>query len=158
RRNGHLGATVRMRHERVARLGLVDPDAEAGVQGAGHTHEVSVKGPMPRLVKPETCDRCLGREWSPWFSASEGHGTLGVLLVGEALGQHEEQDGLPFRPQAQAGSLLERAFKRLGYDRSQFRITNIVRCRPPNDYLSGAPYEFQVIQHCRQYLDDELRT
>jgi uracil-DNA glycosylase family 4 len=124
---------------------------------------------VARLPKPEQCRGCPGDSWQhvipgtklltpprTGFSQSEGHGTNGVLVVGEALGANEDADGLPFRPQAPAGSLLERAFKRCGYDRSNFRITNIVRCRPPNDYLVDAPYEFDVIQHCRPYLFTEL--
>ncbi len=116
---------------------------------------------MTRLLKPDSCCDCIGYDWTPHhdgFSASEGHGTLGVLIVGEALGANEESDGLPFRPYAQAGSLLERAFKRLGYSRDQFRITNVVRCRPPRDFLANAPYEFSAIRSCRPYLDQEIAT
>lgn len=126
---------------------------------------------MPRLPKPERCRGCLGDTWQhqigetkqftpphTGFSEGEGAGTNGVLVVGEALGQNEDADGLPFRPYAQAGSLLERAIRRCGYLRSQFRIQNIVRCRPPHDLLADTSYEFEVIQHCRPYLLDELRT
>jgi uracil-DNA glycosylase len=125
---------------------------------------------MPRIPKPATCDGCLGAEWmhpvppqnktfvKGGFSIGEGHGTNGVLIVGEALGANEDADGLPFRPQAQSGSLLERAFKRSGYTRDQFHITNVVRCRPPHDHLADAPYEFYVIQHCRPNLIAELQS
>src|SRR5215472_3156374 len=117
---------------------------------------------MARLQKPSQCAGCTGIEWTPsphlGFSANEGHGTNGVLIVGEALGKTEEDEALPFRPTAQAGSLLERAFKRCGFSRDQFRLTNIVRCRPPNDWLADAPYEFEVIQHCRPYLVSELQS
>ena len=39
------------------------------------------------------------------FSHDEGACTSGVLIVGEALGHNERQDGLPFRPMAQGGSV-----------------------------------------------------
>lgn len=125
---------------------------------------------MPRIPKPSSCGGCAGAEWlhpvpplnkqlvRGGFSLNEGHGTSGVLIVGEALGANEDADGLPFRPGAQAGSLLERAFKRIGMTRDQFRITNICRCRPPHDHLADAPYEFDVIQHCRPNLARELET
>ena len=45
------------------------------------------------------------------FSQTEGTGSNGVLVVGEALGGEEARDGLPFRPKAAAGSKLEEAFK-----------------------------------------------
>src|SRR6267142_1624874 len=125
---------------------------------------------MPRLPKPSGCRGCVGDNWihpilplnrsftppQTGFSQGEGHGTNYVTCIGEALGQNEDADGLPFRPQAQAGSLLERAFKRLGLSRDQFRINNLCRCRPPHDHLAGAWYEAEVIRHCRPYLDEEL--
>lgn len=124
---------------------------------------------MGRLPKPNGCVECPGYEWvhpipntkrftEPrcGFSNAEGAGTSGVHMIGEALGQNEDTDGLPFRPQAQAGSLLQRALQRLGYNRDMFRIHNIVRCRPPHDLLSDTSYEFDVIQHCRPYLLNEL--
>jgi uracil-DNA glycosylase family 4 len=127
---------------------------------------------MPRIPKPPHCidTGCPGAEWvhpvpplnrtfvKGGFSRGEGHGTNGVTCIGEALGATEDAEGLPFRPTAQAGSLLERAFKRLGYSRDQFRINNLVRCRPPHDHLAGAPYEDEVIHHCRPFLDEELST
>jgi uracil-DNA glycosylase family 4 len=78
------------------------------------------------------------------------------MLVGEALGDWEAIDGLPFRPQAQAGSELERAFKRGGWDRQQFSITNLVRCKPPSDRLDGAPWERGAIDACRIHLDESV--
>jgi uracil-DNA glycosylase family 4 len=65
--------------------------------------------------------------------------------VAEALGDHEAEDGLPMRPHAPAGSVLERAIRRCGLDRSQFAIWNIVPVQPPNNWLEGAPYEAAAI-------------
>ena len=62
----------------------------------------------PMLPKPASCDGCPCP--GEGFSRPEGRGTLGVLIVGEALGEH---DGLPFRPNAPAGSVLERALNRV---------------------------------------------
>jgi uracil-DNA glycosylase family 4 len=74
-------------------------------------------------------------------------------MIGEASGAHENEDSLPFRPHAPAGSILEKAIRTAGYTREDFWITNIIRCRPPNNYLSGAPYERESINHCSQYLN-----
>jgi uracil-DNA glycosylase family 4 len=125
---------------------------------------------MPRIPKPDSCIGCDGENWlhqiglnsrqlvRGGFSENDGHGTSGVLIVAEALGANEDADGLPLRPYAQSGSLLERAFKRCGLNRDQFRITNCIRCRPPHDHLSEARYEFNVLQHCRPNLVRELVT
>jgi uracil-DNA glycosylase len=87
------------------------------------------------LQRPESCIGCALNDKATGFSQPEGHGSIGVLMFGEALGESEARDGLPFRPYAQAGSLLERVIKISGFDRQQFRIFNMVNCRPPRDYL-----------------------
>ncbi len=108
--------------------------------------------------KPPSCSGCplqtLGSGFCP---EPEGKGSLGVLIVGEALGEQEAESGLPFRPYAEAGSVLERALRRLGYDREQFLLYNTVNCRPPGNKLEGARYEAGAIEHCRQYLDRVIR-
>lgn len=90
------------------------------------------------------------------FSNLEGSGTNDVLVVAEALGEWEEIDGLPLRPQAPAGSVFAKALRWQGLERSQFTLTNIVRCRPPKNYLDGAPYEREAIDHCKSYLDSVI--
>jgi len=104
-------------------------------------------------AKPESCSGCACESHGSDFSRVEGTGANSVLLVGEASGEMEARDGLPFRPYAPAGSLLERTFRRMGMDRQQFSITNILRCRPRNNWLEGSPYEFSAINHCRGNLD-----
>jgi uracil-DNA glycosylase family 4 len=114
---------------------------------------------MPRILKPDTCSSCIGYRWTKdgyGFSRDEGHGLNGVLIVGEALGRMEAHDGLPFRPYAESGSLLERAFRICGWSRDQFRLTNCLRCQPPADWLAGAPWEFGALRHCRPNLDQSI--
>lgn len=102
------------------------------------------------LIRPPECRGCpLDRQaGTQGFSQPEGNGTLGVFIFGEALGEREAREGKPFRPYAQAGSLFERVVKMCGLDRQQFRIYNIVNCRPPRDYLDGAPWELGAVNHC----------
>lgn len=104
------------------------------------------------LPKPQGCTPCALWNGGQGFSQPEGTGALDVLIVGEALGEHEEVEGLPFRPGAQAGSVLERAIKIAGYDREQFALWNIVACRPPRNFLDGAPWEHDAINECKQHF------
>ena len=97
------------------------------------------------------CDTCPGRYWGDKMAAPEGSGSSGVMLWGEALGEHEEKDQLPFRPHAQAGSLLERAIRLAGFTRQQFTLTNSIMCRPPNNKLDGQPYEHLATEQCLLY-------
>lgn len=100
------------------------------------------------LRRPAECFGCELNEKAMGFSEPEGHGTLGLLCFGEALGENEARDGLPFRQYAQAGSLLERVIRMCGLDRQQLRLYNMVNCRPPRDWLNGAPWELAAVNHC----------
>jgi uracil-DNA glycosylase family 4 len=101
--------------------------------------------------KPDSCRGCILRDHGSDFSKIEGTGSNGVMIVGEASGEHEQREGTPFVKYAPAGSLLERTFRRMGYDRQQFSITNAVRCRPRKNFLE--PYEHAALSHCRPNLD-----
>ncbi len=111
------------------------------------------------MQKPSDCFGCPLEGISDGFSNHEGSGSNGVAILGEALGWNEYIDGLPFRPQAQAGSKLEEAFrlaaKEMGQPvtRSQFLIYNTVNCHPPGDKLAGMSYEQGAIEHCSKNVD-----
>jgi len=108
---------------------------------------------MAVLPKPAECYGCPLFDLDPnGFSQPDGLGTTGVLVVGEALGLNERRDGLPFRPYAEAGSVLERAFRRAGFGRDHFRLWNVVACQPPGNQLEGESYEEEAIWHCRVHF------
>lgn len=81
-----------------------------------------------------------------------------LLVIGEASGEAEARESLPFRPYAQSGSLLSDALREVNVGRSEIAITNIIRCRPPKDWLEGAPYQYSAISHCTtNYLTDAIK-
>jgi uracil-DNA glycosylase family 4 len=102
------------------------------------------------MLKPQDCNGCALKNLSNGFSLPEGLCTNGVLAMGEGLGHNEAIDGLPFRPQGAAGSLLEQAFRITRTSRTQYLIDNIIRCQPPGDNLTGYGYEHAAIQHCTE--------
>lgn len=122
------------------------------------------------MQKPEECSSCvLGRKiptkdglitLGHGFSLPEGNPKFGVTFVGESLGLQEYQEGLPFRPNGQSGSLITHIVENLKIEengktrkmvRSDFMWDNIVKCRPPNDSLAGERYEHESIENCRLY-------
>ena len=105
------------------------------------------------LIRPVECRNCALDEIAEGFSRPEGSGANGVLAVGEGLGRSEAHDGLPFRPYAEAGSVLARAIRHCDLDREQFRFWNVIACRPPHDRLEGAGYEIDAIEHCKVHFD-----
>jgi DNA polymerase len=75
-----------------------------------------------------------------------GQGRLGILVVGEAPGQTEDEKGIPFV--GKTGHHLQDVITRAGFD--LFRdcwITNSARCRPPGNTLPE-----KAVDHCRPYL------
>lgn len=109
------------------------------------------------LQKPKTCAGCpLDGFKLGGFSYPEGTCNNGVLIVGEALGEKEKQDGLPLRPHAESGSVLQAAFKRLQLERDEFALWNLIACQPPFNNLANTPYEFRAIEHCRIHFAQVL--
>lgn len=104
-------------------------------------------------AKPVSCQGCSCLSHGTDFSSVEGTGSSGVLLIGEASGEHEQRDQLPFRPYAPAGSVLQRVISRMGIDRKMLAISNCLRCRPRNNWLENAPWEYSALNHCRPNLE-----
>lgn len=75
-------------------------------------------------------------------------GSNGVLLLGEALGADEEEQGKPFV--GKAGFRLTRMIEWAGFKREDFSIANAVWCRPPDNKLEGTPFEAGAVAHCRE--------
>lgn len=73
-----------------------------------------------------------------------------LLFVGEAPGQTEDETGRPFV--GRSGDVLDTALRDQGLARRDVRITNCVRCRPPENRDPTAGER----ENCREYLDREI--
>ncbi|HUP83815.1 MAG TPA: uracil-DNA glycosylase [Candidatus Limnocylindria bacterium] len=82
----------------------------------------------------------------------EGHPDTEVLFVGEGPGFNEDQQGRPFV--GQAGGLLNELLKAIGWKREEVFITNVVKCRPPQN-RDPEPSE---IYACAPYLKRQLEA
>src|SRR5690606_39860706 len=63
--------------------------------------------------------------------------------------------GQPFI--GKAGHYLWGNLKRIGLDRDDFRIANVLSCRPPGNKLVGQGYELDAIDHCAPLLDATIK-
>ena len=61
----------------------------------------------------------------------EGHPSTEVLFVGEGPGYNEDRQGRPFV--GAAGSFLTELLGSVGWKRDEVFITNVVKCRPPDN-------------------------
>lgn len=107
------------------------------------------------LPKPPDCATCPLERKGFGYAPASGPLTSPVLILGESSGKREAVQGTPFA--GPAGAMLKRAMRIGGLDQDWFRIDNLVRCQPPGDWLSGAPWEHDAIAHCTShYLKDTL--
>lgn len=73
-----------------------------------------------------------------------------VIFVGEAPGRTEDEAGKPFV--GTAGKILSEALEFAGLDRSSVYITNVVKCRPPDN---RRPLKEEK-ESCSNYLKKEF--
>jgi len=113
---------------------------------------------MPKLdaMKPveievKACRKCA--LWKQRKNAVPGEGNLDatVMFIGEAPGYWEDVKGQPFV--GAAGKLLDEMLLRVGFSRGEVYITNVVKCRPPEN-RDPLPSE---IKTCTPYLDRQIR-
>jgi uracil-DNA glycosylase family 4 len=85
-------------------------------------------------------------------NAVPGEGQLAakIMFIGEAPGKSEDEKGRPFV--GAAGRILDNMLQKAGIERSQVFITNVVKCRPPNNRV---PEEDEATA-CRPYLDRQI--
>jgi len=99
------------------------------------------------VIKCTKCDLCKTRT-----NAVPGKGNFqsDVIFVGEAPGRNEDKNGEPFV--GEAGKKLSIALEEAGISRDAVYITNIVKCRPPNNRVPKTSER----NTCQEYLKEEI--
>ncbi len=97
-----------------------------------------------------TCQLC--DLWKSRTKAVPGAGNIhtDILFIGEGPGFNEDKQGLPFV--GQSGKYLERLLALITLTRDDVFITNVVKCRPPEN-RDPLPVE---INTCKPYLDQQI--
>ncbi len=96
------------------------------------------------------CTRCALHETRTQTVFGTGSRSADWLIIGEAPGADEDRKGEPFV--GRAGQLLTEMLKAAGMERGDVYITNILKCRPPNnrDPLPGE------VACCHEYLARQI--
>lgn len=97
------------------------------------------------------CTKCELHKSRTRAVPGEGAYDAKVMFVGEGPGQNEDEQGRPFV--GAAGKLLTELLESIGLKRSEVFITNIVKCRPPNN---RAPRKSEI-EMCNPYLESQIR-
>lgn len=136
-----------LRRLQAALAGPAAPGGPAGAAGEGPGLRPSLEGVREQMGDCRRCPLAQGRS-KLVFGA--GPATARVMLIGEAPGEREDQQGEPFV--GPAGQLLGRMLAAIGLTREEVYITNLVKCRPPNN-RDPRPEEAAA---CRPFLEGQI--
>jgi len=81
----------------------------------------------------------------------EGPKDADLMFIGEGPGFNEDQQSRPFV--GAAGQYLEELLAKINIDRNSVFITNMVKCRPPNN---RDPFPGEI-EACSKYIDEQIR-
>ncbi|KXB07867.1 hypothetical protein AKJ56_02210 [candidate division MSBL1 archaeon SCGC-AAA382N08] len=100
----------------------------------------------------KTCTLCDLHKNRTKAVPGEGPENADIMLIGEAPGYHEDQQGRPFV--GNAGNILTDLLESAGLNRDEVFIGNVIKCRPPEN---RDPTE-EEIKTCSPYLKKQIRN
>jgi len=96
------------------------------------------------------CQKCPLSQERKIAVPGEGNSEAELMFVGEAPGHDEDVQGKPFV--GRAGQLLTKIINAMGYQRQEIYITNVIKCRPPQN---RTPYK-KELEQCTPYLLEQI--
>jgi len=102
-----------------------------------------------RILRCTLCPLSRGRTRAV---PGEGNYSTALMFVGEGPGADEDIQGRPFV--GRAGQLLTKIIAAMNFSRPDVYITNIVKCRPPQN---RTPVR-EEIEKCRPYLLEQIEN
>ena len=102
-------------------------------------------------LRVPSCERCPALvESRSRIVDGVGPTDADLLFVGEGPGANEDEQGEPFV--GRSGDVLDEALRDAGLARADVRITNCVRCRPPDNRDPTT----EELANCRGHLETEI--
>jgi uracil-DNA glycosylase len=125
----------------VIQPSFLSPDAQSGFASLEEARNTAL-----------TCTKCPLCTTRTHVVFSDGNPQAKIMIIGEAPGQNEDEQGVPFV--GRAGQLLTQIIESVGFNRQHDTyICNIVKCRPPQNRVP-APDEAAA---CRPYLLSQIQ-
>lgn len=108
---------------------------------------MNIQQVIDQVTSCTKCELCKTRT-----NAVPGKGNFksDVIFIGEAPGRNEDRNGEPFV--GAAGKKLTSALESAGITRESVYITNVVKCRPPNNRVPTKSEK----EACQKYLEQEI--
>ncbi len=106
----------------------IEPPTPTLLGAAGLSELSTLDAIAERIRTTQCCGLCAGRTNAV---PGEGNPAAQLMFIGEGPGATEDALGRPFV--GQAGKLLDEIIQAIGLRRDDVYITNIVKCRPPQN-------------------------
>ena len=98
----------------------------------------------------ENFDDCDLKKYAKNTVFADGNQKAEVMLIGEAPGEQEDLNGVPFC--GRSGTLLDKMLAAINLDRTKVYITNIVFWRPPGNRQPTT----QEIELCKPFVEKHI--
>ncbi len=95
-------------------------------------------------------DGCSLKKMATNTVFADGNPDSGIMIIGEAPGNHEDLQGIPFC--GDSGKLLNEMFKAIGFKRENLYITNTLFWRPPGN---RRPTEDELAM-CKPFVEKHI--
>ncbi|CAM4498576.1 MAG: Type-4 uracil-DNA glycosylase [Legionella sp.] len=96
------------------------------------------------------CTRCPLHQTRKQTVFFRGSPQAQLMIIGEAPGFYEDQQGRPFV--GKAGGLLNQMMRSVNLFENDFYIANVLKCRPPNN----RDPKLEEIMQCSTYLEQQI--
>lgn len=102
-------------------------------------------------AEADICKACPLYQGTKQAVFSDGPITAKIMFVGEAPGENEDEQGIPFV--GKSGQLLNKALDGVGISRSDSYVTNTCKHRPP---ANRTPTPTEALQCTTRFLSKEI--
>jgi len=110
--------------------------------------DIQTIGELEKFIK--NSDKCLLKKTAKKTVIADGSPQAKLMIIGEAPGKEEDEQGKPFV--GQAGKLLNKMLAAINLQRKNVYITNVIPWRPPNN---RTPTSEEILQ-CLPYLQKHI--
>jgi len=127
------------------------PLSKGGYRGVKGRRE-GTKETALKVLREEIgdCKKCKLSEGRKNIVFGEGNPDTKLMFIGEAPGREEDLQARPFV--GDAGMLLTRLIEKMGFQREDVYIANIVKCRPP---MNREP-DRDEIERCMGFVEKQI--
>lgn len=141
-----------VRLKRTGTRGRREEDVQRATGRPEAQGDTAVKEEALKALRDEIgdCRRCRLSTGRKNLVFGEGSPDAQLMFIGEGPGREEDRQGRPFV--GDAGKVLTNMIRKMGMDREEVYIANIVKCRPP---MNRDP-EADEVQTCSPFLERQI--